>query len=175
MEIFNYIKSWISRKEEQAEKPIKDTTQKPRKYITGIDVVKEAKTWIGTPYHHQAGIKNVGVDCAMLIFKIAEELHLVNKGEKLPAYTTQWHRHKNEEMLIDMLKKFGCKEIPISQARIGDLYTFRFGKAAAHMAIKSDNLRIIHTTQGAGKVVEVYLNGELERRLYKAFRMPGVM
>ena len=29
-------------------------------------VVAEAIAWLGTPYHHRARIKGVGVDCAQL-------------------------------------------------------------------------------------------------------------
>jgi len=29
-------------------------------------LIDEARTWLGTPYHHQPRVKGVGVDCAML-------------------------------------------------------------------------------------------------------------
>jgi cell wall-associated NlpC family hydrolase len=40
-------------------------------------VVAEAKTWIGTPYHHAADVKGHGVDCAMLLVRIYGDLGLV--------------------------------------------------------------------------------------------------
>jgi hypothetical protein len=35
-------------------------------------VVKEALTWLGTPYHHHARVKGVGVDCARLLCAVYE-------------------------------------------------------------------------------------------------------
>ena len=44
--------------------------------ITKEDVVREAKTWLGTPFHHQGRLKGVGVDCAGVIVCVAKELKL---------------------------------------------------------------------------------------------------
>ena len=33
-------------------------------------VVAEARSWIGTPYHHAADVKGHGVDCAMLLIRV---------------------------------------------------------------------------------------------------------
>ena len=35
------------------------------------DIVTEARTWVRTPYHHQARLKGVGVDCAGLVIGVA--------------------------------------------------------------------------------------------------------
>ena len=41
-------------------------------------VVKEAYSWIGTPYHHQAMIKGVGVDCALILLAVFREAGLIS-------------------------------------------------------------------------------------------------
>ncbi len=39
---------------------------------SGSDVVRTARTWLGTPYHHQGRLKGVGVDCAGLLIGVAQ-------------------------------------------------------------------------------------------------------
>ena len=41
------------------------------------DVVTAAREWIDTPFHHQARLKGVGVDCVGLVIGVARELALV--------------------------------------------------------------------------------------------------
>ncbi len=43
---------------------------------TGLEVVRVARTWLGTPYHHQGRVKGAGVDCAGLSVGVAKELGL---------------------------------------------------------------------------------------------------
>lgn len=37
-------------------------------------IVKEARSWVGTPYHHQAATKRYGVDCVGLIVGVGKSL-----------------------------------------------------------------------------------------------------
>jgi hypothetical protein len=41
---------------------------------TRQDITTEARSWLGTPYQHQARCKHVGVDCAGLIVGVAKAL-----------------------------------------------------------------------------------------------------
>ncbi len=36
-------------------------------------IIAAARTWVGTPYHHQAQLKGVGVDCVGLILGVGKE------------------------------------------------------------------------------------------------------
>jgi cell wall-associated NlpC family hydrolase len=36
-------------------------------------IITAARTWVGTPYHHQAQLKGVGVDCVGLILGVGKE------------------------------------------------------------------------------------------------------
>lgn len=45
-------------------------------------VVAEAKTWIGTGFHHEARIKGAGVDCAQLLIAVFSACGFV------PEFTT---------------------------------------------------------------------------------------
>ena len=39
-------------------------------------IVTQARTWIGTPFHHQARLKGKGCDCLGLIVGVVDELGL---------------------------------------------------------------------------------------------------
>ena len=51
-------------------------------------VVAAARAWIGTPYHHMADIKGVGVDCAMLLVRVYCDLGLVEHFDPRPYTPT---------------------------------------------------------------------------------------
>lgn len=40
-------------------------------------IVYEARRWIGTPYHHQAQLRGVGVDCVGLILGVGKALDIM--------------------------------------------------------------------------------------------------
>ena len=57
--------------------------------IAGIEederalVVRIAQEWAGTPYHHRARIKGVGVDCGQLVAGVFEEAGLIPPGMRI--------------------------------------------------------------------------------------------
>jgi NlpC/P60 family putative phage cell wall peptidase len=134
-------------------------------------IVRAAHDWVDTPYHHQARVKGVGVDCAQLIAGIAEDVGLVSDS-KIPAnYSPEWHLHNREEMLMDMLRYFGCVEVPAAQ--MGDILCFRFGRAVGHLGVLIDQSTIIHARIDLGKVVLNTLTDDLKRRHTHTFTFPG--
>ena len=59
--------------------------------------VKEAKTWIGTPFHHAARVKGAGVDCLMLLAEVYERAGVTAGRIKPPFYVPDWHLHRDAE------------------------------------------------------------------------------
>ena len=43
--------------------------------ITRARIVMIARTWAGTPYHHQASTKGVGTDCLGLVRGVYREIY----------------------------------------------------------------------------------------------------
>ncbi len=115
-------------------------------------VVAEARSWIGTPYHHAADVKGHGVDCAMLLVRVFCDLGFVEKFDPRP-YTRDWFLHRSEERYLETL--LGSAE-EIRSPSIGDIALFRLGRCFAHGGIvsKSDPLTIIHAYSGVGRVTE---------------------
>jgi NlpC/P60 family putative phage cell wall peptidase len=137
-------------------------------------IVLEAKTWIGTPYHHKAKVKGTGVDCAMLVVGIAENLGYIEKGIEPPVYSNEWHLHNKEEKLLQTLEAYGCTQIENDEAQYGDILTFKYGRCSSHLAILLKDNYIIHARVDYKKVVQHELTGDSLKRWHKTYRFPGV-
>lgn len=106
-------------------------------------VVAEAKTWIGTPYHHAADVKGHGVDCAMILVRVYSDLGLIPKFDPRP-YPAQWYLHRDEERYLGWIQKY-CQKVEVPQP--ADIALYRFGRAAAHGAIIISDQLMIHAYQ----------------------------
>lgn len=65
--------------------------------MTREQVVAEARTWLGTPYHRRSAIKGVGCDCATLLYAIYRNCGVIQEDEDIGAYTDDWWSHTSEE------------------------------------------------------------------------------
>lgn len=137
-------------------------------------IVEEALTWLDTPYQHQAKVKHVGVDCAMFVVGVAQNVGLLSHSEIMPVYSPEWHLHNREERLIQILEDFNCKEINTSDALPGDIFTFKFGRCASHLAFILPDNYILHARVDTRKVVKHLLSGDFKLRIHSAYKLPGV-
>jgi cell wall-associated NlpC family hydrolase len=113
-------------------------------------VVEEAITWVGTPYHHDAAIKGVGVDCGRLLLRVGVNVGLIDPIH-VESYSEQWFLHRGEEKYIGWLEKF-TKRIE-GPPLPGDLVVYKFGHCYAHGAIVIDWPLIIHAYRSEKKCV----------------------
>jgi cell wall-associated NlpC family hydrolase len=114
-------------------------------------VVQEARTWLGTPYHHLADIKGVGVDCAMLLVRVYTALGLVPATLDPRPYAPDWHLNQGEEKYLGWVNQF-ASSVVVPQA--GDVALWRFGRTYSHGAIVLDDAgTIVHAYREAGNVV----------------------
>lgn len=137
------------------------------------NVLVAARGWLGTPYRHQASLKQVGADCLGLVRGIWREIY-ETEPEMPPAYTPDWAEALGEETLLDAAHRH-MREVPIGEARPGDLILFRMGLGcpAKHAAILSENGRIIHAYWGKS-VCETRLVPWWQRRIAAAFEFPDI-
>src|SRR5579871_708986 len=95
-------------------------------------VVAIARSWIGTPYHHQGRIKGVGVDCAMIVVEVFAEAGLIPKDVALPSYVPQWHLNRNAQRYLGVIASH-ARELPPDRApEPGDVILFQFGRVFSH-------------------------------------------
>jgi cell wall-associated NlpC family hydrolase len=131
-------------------------------------VVKEARSWLRTPYHHAADVKGDGVDCAMLLVRVYCDLGLIESFDPRP-YTRDWFLHRNEERYLGFLL---ARSHEVRSPGLGDIVLFRVGRCFAHGGIVSDvePLTIIHAFSNVGRVTEdpIERNPELAARIKTA-------
>jgi hypothetical protein len=127
-----------------------------------------ARAWIGTPYHHMADIRGVGVDCAMLLVRVYCDLGVIEPFDPRP-YTRDWFNHRSEERYLGFLLPRARR---IEAPGLGDVILFRIGRCFAHGGIvtKINPLTICHAFMPAGVVTEdeIARNAELAARLASA-------
>lgn len=142
-----------------------------------------ARSWIATPYQHQASLKGVGCDCLGLVRGVWREL-MGPEPEAPPAYTPDWAERAGAETLRDAARRH-LRPRPLIAMGLGDVVLFRMrenargGFPAKHAAIVSrvDDAgraqRLIHAYWGRA-VTETALSPWWRRRAAYAFSFPGV-
>jgi NlpC/P60 family putative phage cell wall peptidase len=136
-------------------------------------IVAEARSWIGTPYRHQASLKGVGCDCLGLVRGVWRAIH-GEEPERMPPYSRDWA----EASLRETLAEAGARHlIPVAREAMqaGDVVLFRWraGLVAKHAAILTSDASMVHAHDGAA-VAEVAFAPWWRRRLAYVFRFPGV-
>ena len=138
-------------------------------------IVEIARTWLGTPYIHQASLKGVGCDCLGLLRGVWKDLYN-QEAETPPPYTPVWaemvpsgqepmleaaHRHLKPKAKADMLP--------------GDVLLIRILPKGAimHCGIVAPNNHIIHAYDRHCVIEEPIREAWKTRNLF-VFEMPGV-
>jgi cell wall-associated NlpC family hydrolase len=114
-------------------------------------VIAEARTWLGTPWHHAARVKRAGVDCGQLLAAIFEACGLI-EPEEIAAYPKDFHLHSNEEMFLGYVERH-FKHID-APALPGDLALWRYGHVISHAGIVIEWPNVLHAYYVRGAVVE---------------------
>ena len=119
-------------------------------------VVLEAMSWLGTPYHHCADVKGAGVDCLMLLVCVYRACGLAAANVDPRPYSPQWHLHRSEELYLQGLGLANATETTTPQA--GDIAVYKFGYTFSHAGILVDQHHIIHALKDSGAVTLHRLN-----------------
>lgn len=129
--------------------------------MTREEVVNEALTWEGTPYHHHGRIKGVGVDCAQLPAAVYEAVGLIPHVN--PKYSEQWMMSRDEELYLSYVFPH-AREITRDQIGPGDFVIWRWGRTFSHGAIVIEPPMVLHAVISAGSVVRANMDEEEELR-----------
>lgn len=136
-------------------------------------IVREAMSWVGTPYRHQASVKGVGCDCLGLVRGVWRALY-GREPEAMPGYTPDWAEAGGTETLALAAARHMIRIAP-DDAREGDVLLFRWrdNMPAKHLGIiilaAEGNRRFVHAQQGAA-VSPATLTPWWQRRIAYAFR-----
>lgn len=125
--------------------------------VTRADVVREARTWLETPYGHQHRAKGELVDCAGLVIGVARALGLVAPDFDVTGYAPT----PDGTSLLAECDRF-MDRIALSELRPGNVLVLKFDKDPQHLGIVGDymhgGLTLIHAYGLAGK------GGKVEER-----------
>ncbi len=132
-------------------------------------ILAEAKSWLGTPYHHAADVKGVGVDCAMILVRV-----FVDTGHAPPfdprPYPPDWMLHRSEERFLGWV---GCFADKTEAPHAGDVALFTFGRCVSHGGIVCEPGYMIHADLRARFVVRSEI-ATYQHRLHSFWRVRGV-
>jgi len=143
--------------------------------ITPEQVIAEARTWIGTPYHHMAYVKGPkgGVDCGMIVIGIYSSVGFFEFFDPRP-YPRQFHLHQRDEWYKGIVEKFCTEE---EEPTPGGIALWKVGRIFSHGSIVTKWPSVIHALAGAEFVLEdanvmmTSLKNE-EVKFYNPWRVP---
>lgn len=142
-------------------------------------LVKEAMTWVGTPFHDQGRLKQVGVDCSHFIDEVFTNIGVVTGG--IPNFSTE----EDGSILISLLENYrtpdskGMLFVPFENRSPGDVIAFcdencREPDKVRHLAFISE--RTVTTTfiieAGRKGTVRHRMDGHWNRRTHSVWRYP---
>lgn len=103
-------------------------------------IIAEAKTWMGTPWHHMGRVKGAGVDCAQFLIAVYSAVGIVPPFET-EHYPHDWHLHREEKRFLGYLLQH-AEKVPAPQP--ADVVMFKYGRHEAHGGIVIEWPLIIH-------------------------------
>jgi NlpC/P60 family putative phage cell wall peptidase len=136
------------------------------------EVVASARGWIGTPYLHQASLKNMGCDCLGLVRGVWRDC-MGKEPESPPAYAPDWAEAGGLETLATAAGRH-LQPVAVEDMKAGDVLLFRWKLhlPAKHAGIATGKTSMVHAQDCLG-VVEVALSKWWQRRLAFVFRFPS--
>lgn len=116
--------------------------------LPGINaqVIETARTWIGTPYRHQAHLKGVGCDCIGLIIGVWQDLYgYVPDDFVLPPYSRSWAEETQLDLMTQYCKKY-LNEVYAKDRQPGDVLLYRMipNGPTKHAGILASTTTMIH-------------------------------
>lgn len=124
-------------------------------------IVAEALTWEGTPYHHRARVKGVGVDCAQYPAAVYHAVGLV--PDLRPQYDSEWFLHRDEELYLEWVRPH-AREISREELAPGDFVIWKFGRTFSHGAIVIEPPVVIHAVMAGRAVIRADMDRDEELR-----------
>ena len=141
--------------------------------VARAQIIAATRRWMGTPYHHQASLFQIGCDCLGLVRGVWRDV-LGPEPEEAPVYSVDWAEVSKADRLRHALERHFCP-IDVQDYRAGDVLLFRFRThlPATHLGVATTPTHMIHAHSGAC-VTETAIGAHWRKRLVAAFTFPGI-
>ncbi len=107
--------------------------------MTPADVVREAREWLGTPFHWQASVKGAGCDCKGLVSGVARELGLP-EAQSLYAGIGDY----SEKVPLTLLRRgLAATLLAVDEPMPGDVLLLKASGKPQHLGIFTGD-EVIH-------------------------------
>lgn len=152
----------------------------------GQEIVREARKWLGTPFHHQGrlcgdGIKQPrgGVDCLGLLIGAADGAGAMAEGKAFSEFDSREYGHLPDANALQGVLQNLLECVELQDIQSGDVLLMRFDGNPQHLAIVTDyegGFGIIHAFAPARKVIEHMFDESWEKLVFACFRVkPAVV
>jgi cell wall-associated NlpC family hydrolase len=140
-------------------------------------VIAEAKSFLGTKFHHRGRVKGVGVDCIGYMLEVYERCGIIPHTD-VPCYVHDFMLHSSEEIYLDGINRLAKRRPDGEPPEPGDMALFRFGKVVSHGGIMLTDRLMIHSFYGVGVCItdinsEVNLKGKSHQLRLAGFWVPN--
>ncbi len=127
-------------------------------------IIAVARTYIGTPYHHQGRQPQIGLDClGVVVCALRACGYSVNDQ-------TDYTQSPNGAHMLASIRAHAVGERPRHYPpQAGDLLLFRFNQQPQHCALATGDGQMIHAYAPQGSVVESRLSASWQSRLLHIF------
>lgn len=147
--------------------------------VTREQIIKVARSWVGTPFMHQGRVKGKACDCVGLPVMVAKELGMQSRSKPSGELDDGGNYSLEPEgtVVLDAARRH-LIEKPIKTLTPGDALVMRMPNRPCHMAIVGEyNGRptLIHAyNRVKEQVVEHHLDDYWRTQIVACFRFPGV-
>lgn len=133
-----------------------------------LAAIREAETWLRTPFQMNGAIKGVVIDCGHFLAEVYRSVG-IPVPDVTENFTIDWHMHARSERLLNIVLPYADRvEVP----EPGDIVMFKVARVYAHFGIVIKWPQIIHAMWGHGvEYCNVDQDTDLKRRT-KIFLSP---
>ncbi len=141
-------------------------------------IVDQARTWLGTKYHHQGRLKKSaqckgGVDCVGLLIGVADELSICDSDGCLLSKHDRTGYSSNPIIPTDLVESH-LTQITHKNMQAGDVLLFKFWKEPQHVGILTNyptgGFGFIHCNASSNAVIEQPLSDTWLRMITHVYR-----
>ena len=150
---------------------------------TRQEVCDEARSWLRTPYHHGAGLRGIGADCARYPLAVYTAVGAIPETD-VGQYPHDWHLHRSEELYLAWVRRFGdqigekprdTQEVIGAMPSPGDFIIWKWGRTYSHGAIYLGEGVVIHSAIDVGvSTDDMWQHEELRTRAALYFSIRGL-